>query len=183
MKYKGYEDLHIALQQICEAIFGNVQALNYSQLANIHGNAAQSPETRVAVIGSLKKIVDQIKSVCNDDEKAFFEFYFEYQDNSLSEDLSSLFHLSRLVYSNDLHIGALIVKKFRDKRVSAQHQISKKLGCHVVHAHRIIKNSQLPLTELLNKFINTDYILASEIERILITNEVISPMETVSSNT
>lgn len=180
MKYKGYEDLHVVLQKICEAVFGNVQALNYSQLANIHGNASQSFETRVAIIGSLKRIIDQIKSACNDDERAFFEFYFEYQDNSLNEDLSSLFHLSRLVYSSDLHIAALIVKKFRDKRVSAQHQISKKLGCHVVHAHRIIKNGQLPLTELLNKFINTDYLLASEIESILIANEIISPIEDAS---
>lgn len=170
-------NLQKTLQKLCQITSSSeISAIDYERCCVI---PATTPHPRHAdTIAELRMITQRIKSFCNSDELAFFEFYFEWCDVQ-TDSIKSILHLAKLLAENNqaincsISVAALIVKKFRNPRIRADLVIAQELSCHPGHARKIIKANQFKLTTLLNQFINTDYLLADNIEKLLIQNDVL----------
>lgn len=179
---QGQTMLANKLRTLCLAANGNIAAIDYLTMGDIRATTPQ--DTKVAYVGELKHIVSQIKSLCKPDELAFFEFYFERRD--LDNAPRSALHLAKLVYPNNLYVGDLICAKFRGDNFRADELIAAALSCTVGNARKIIikyttdngdysrTDEMKLLRKLLANFTNTrDYLLAGEIEDILIKNDLL----------
>jgi len=166
-------DLHKALSKLCEAASGKLAATDYATMLDIKSTANKCD--KVALVAELNQVITKIKKLCTADEVAMFEFYFQKLDQD--EQPSCLLKLGKLVYPQNIYVGTLIAKKWRGDKFRADERIvdakaikNEQTGEFIKHrqARNIIAENKKPLTALLHQFINTDYLLADEIEGLLI---------------
>lgn len=162
-------DLHKALSKLCEAASGKLAATDYATMLDIKSTANKCD--KVALVAELNQVITKIKKLCTADEVAMFEFYFQKLDQD--EQPSCLLKLGKLVYPQNIYVGTLIAKKWRGDKFRADELIAKTLKCSGGEARKIVGRNKPQLSALLHQFINTDYLLADEIEELLHVNEVI----------
>ncbi|MBX9866057.1 MAG: hypothetical protein K2Y14_04025 [Burkholderiales bacterium] len=162
-------DLHKALSKLCEAASGKLAATDYATMLDIKSTANKCD--KVALVAELNQIITKIKKLCTSDEVAMFEFYFQKLDQD--EQPSCLLKLGKLVYPENIYVGTLIAKKWRGDKFRADELIAKASKCSGGEARKIVGRNKSVLTALLHQFINTDYLLADEIEEVLQVNEII----------
>ncbi len=156
-------NLRDELYNLCQCADGSLPAVDYLQMLDIHSTLPR--ENRVALIGELKAIIAAIKELCTDDEVAMFEFYFQRLD--LAGQPSCLLRLAKLVYPKNTYVGTLIAKKWRGDKFRADSMIAQALGSKERNARDIAFRHKSSLGTLLDNFVDLNFLLASDIERLL----------------
>lgn len=126
-------------------------------------------DTLLDNITNARRVIKELEFFCTQDELAVLRFYYGFTDRF--EDNPEQHLITDLTYPKDKTIGLLIARSWRDEVDNAE-LIALLKECCVRQAYRMMKAGKDTLAGIRVKLINSDYLLADQLERCITQHQL-----------